>query len=178
MDEGNPAELSKVISAGDIQKVDALIRAGADVHYTREGYDALLDAVCRLNAVQDTQLLPLLRLLVQHNVALNTITRYQESALRVLSRLGRFDGIALLLSAGADASQLEWTPLARATAIGSIDDMQRCLANGSKLEDRDWWNRTPYLIAIKTGDIGKAKLLLAVGNSHSRTRLPTAIHLC
>src|SRR5262249_52765019 len=38
-------------------------------------------------------------------------------------------------------------------------DVQAALGNGTALEERDWWSRTAWLIALLTGDIAKAKLL-------------------
>ena len=86
-----------------------------------------------------------------------------ESVLRMLSHLGRFDAIRLLLNVGADKSQLEWTPLMEAVALGSIEDVRAALWQGAALENRDWWSRTAWLLAILTGDIAKAHLVLERG---------------
>jgi ankyrin repeat protein len=154
------ADLSAALSEGDLQQVRALIEAGADIRYTREhGYDALLDAVHGRDIARDPLLLELLALLVAHCVELSGVSSYRESGLRVLSRFGRFDGVRLLLDAGADKSQLEWTPLMEAVALGSLADVQASLATDAALEDRDWWERTAWLIALLTGDIAKATLL-------------------
>jgi ankyrin repeat protein len=160
--------VSIAISAGDVKKVELLINAGVEVNYMlSDGSDALLNAVQGRDIVNDVQLLALLSLLLRHNVGVNTVTRHAESALRVLSREGRFDAVSLLLMAGADTSQLNWTALAQAVAMGSIDDVKRCLATQADLEERDWWSRTPYLIAIQAGDIAKAQLLLDAGANPS-----------
>jgi ankyrin repeat protein len=152
--------LRTALSEGDSRRVRALIEAGADVHYKGDpGYGALLDAVHGRNVARNPQLLELLALLASHGVELSGVTEYGESGLRLLSRLGRFDGVRLLLDAGADKSQLQWTPLMEAVALGSLADVQGALAQGASLEERDWWSRTPWLIAILTGDIAKARLL-------------------
>jgi ankyrin repeat protein len=162
--------MSLAIRAHDVQKVELLIQAGATLNYLRGGeYGPLLDAVQTSDVATNPQLLNILQLLIDHHVELNIITKYHESALRVLSRVGRFDAVALLLHAGADDSQLKWSALAQAVALGNIDDMKRCVENGCDLEDRDWWSRTPYLIAIQTGDIEKAKLLLSAGANPNAT---------
>ena len=62
----------------------------------------------------------------------------------MLSRLGRFDAVRLLLGAGADKSQLGWTTLHEAVALGSLEDMRAVLSQGADLEARDWWERTPF----------------------------------
>ena len=157
-------DLRKVLAEGDPKKVQLLINAGADIRYKcNEGYDALIDAVHGRDVARDQRLLELLAVLVANGVDLSGISSYGESGLRVLSRLGRFDGVGLLLDAGADKHQLGWTSLMESVALGSLDDVQSLLAQGAALEERDWWLRTAWLIAILTGDIPKAKLLRESG---------------
>jgi ankyrin repeat protein len=154
------AALREALGEGDPDKVVALIAAGADIHYKREhGYDALIDAVHSRAVDRDGRLLELLALLVVHGADLSGISSYGESGLRVLSRLGRFDGVRFLLDAGADRSHLVWTPLMEAVALGSFADVQAALRLDVSLEERDWWERTAWLIALLTGDIAKAELL-------------------
>jgi ankyrin repeat protein len=153
-DSSDISELRDALSKGDPQKVLKLIEAGADVHYSREhGYNALIDSL------HGRDVLDLLRLLIDHGVNLSATTSYSESGLRVLSRIGRFDGVRLLLESGADKSQLEWTPLMEAVALGSLGDVQTVLDGRPELEACDWWSRTAWLIALLIGDIAKATLL-------------------
>jgi ankyrin repeat protein len=154
------AELLESLRQGDPDKVRAVIEAGADIRYKRDhGYDALLDAVHGC----DERLLEILALLVEHGVDLSGVSSYGESGLRVLSRLGRFDAVRFLLKAGADKSQLGWTPLMEAVAIGSVADVRAALARGAALEEQDWWERTAWLIALLTGDVARAALLRDYG---------------
>ncbi|HEV8575193.1 MAG TPA: ankyrin repeat domain-containing protein, partial [Dehalococcoidia bacterium] len=75
-----------------------MIKAGAEIRYKRDhGYDALLDAVHGRDVARDPGLLELLTLLVAHGVDLSGVSTYEESGLRVLSRIGRFDAVRLLL---------------------------------------------------------------------------------
>jgi hypothetical protein len=90
-------------------------------------------------------------------------SEHNESALRELSRLGRFDAVKRLLDAGADESQLAWTPLMRAVALGSIDDVRREIDAGAALEATDWWHRTAFAIALMTGDLATIALLFDRG---------------
>lgn len=164
----NDSPLQEALYAGDISRVRDLIAAGENIHYKRDdGYDAIIDAVHG----PDATLLDMLGLLIEYGVDLNGESSYGESGLRVLSRLGRFDGVRLLLNAGADKQHLEWTPLLDAVALGSFDDVRAAIAQGADLEARDYWSRTAWLIALLCGDIEKATLLRAHGaNTNARGR--------
>jgi ankyrin repeat protein len=152
--------LALALNAGDPRVVALLLDAGADLGYLREGgYDALLDAVHGRDLMRDERLIDLLHLLVEHGPPLNSVTRYSESGLLVLSSVGRFDALRLLLDAGADPTPLCWTPQFHAIAFGSLHDVERLIDDGAALEDRDWWGRTPWLLAVHTGDLDKARLL-------------------
>lgn len=156
--------ISLALAAGDPQKVTALLEYGADIHYTdKAGYDALINSVHGRDVLRDLHLIELLKLLIAKGVALNGVTTYKESGLRVLSRIGRFDAVQLLLDAGADATHLQWTPLIRAVALGSLADVKEAVETGGVLEEKDWWDRTAWLVAVQTGNISKAKVLLEKG---------------
>jgi ankyrin repeat protein len=165
--------LVAALQEGDPETVASLIAAGADVRYRREhGYDALIDAVHGRDVLGDRRLLELLRMLIEHGVELSGVTSYEESGLRVLSRLGRFDAVRLLLDAGADERHLAWTPLIRAVALGSKADVEAAVGNGEALEGRDFWSRTAWLAALVVGDLTKAKLLRERGaNVDARGRI-------
>jgi ankyrin repeat protein len=152
--------MSQALHDGDPVVVRALLDAGGRVNYGRaNGYDALIDAVHGRDVLRDPRLIELLELLVANNVPLNGISSYQESGLRVLSRLGRFDAVQLLLDAGADATHLRWTPLMHAVATGTAADVEQLLRDGAALEETDWWDRTAWLIALQSGDLAKCNLL-------------------
>jgi ankyrin repeat protein len=149
---------------GDPAELRVLLDDGADLHGADEdGYTALLRAAHG----NKTHLLQILQLLVDRGAELNGISRYGESALRVLSNAGRFDAVRLLLDAGADESQLEWNPLIRAVALGTLADMQAAWqalrSAGGSLEARDRWKRTAWLVAVQTGDVAKARWLADQG---------------
>lgn len=163
---GIPANdaLAKALAAGNLGEVRALVDLGADLHYrSTEGYGALLDAVHGRDVFRDAGLIELLQFLIAHRVELNEVSSFGESGLRVLSHLGRFDAVGLLLNAGADEAQLAWTPLIKAVALGTLNDVQRLLVGGAALEERDWWSRTAWLVAVQAGDLAKASLLAERG---------------
>lgn len=114
---------------------------------------------------------------VQHHIArgddVDCLTEYGESPLRVASNNGRFDVVDLLLLAGADPTQLKWNRTIDTVVNGSVSDIEKILAETAKsdLETVEYWERTPFLIAVQLGDIEKAALLLAHGaNRHAKGR--------
>jgi ankyrin repeat protein len=162
--EANRSVISLCIGDGDPLKVTALIESGADIHYSRDyGYDALLDAVYGRDVVRDPRLIDLVKLLIANGVELNNASSYDEMAFRVLSHLGRFDAVRLLLDASADATLLKWTPLIRAVALGSLADVVKTVESKPNLEEKDHAKRTAWLVAVQTGNVAKARFLLEHG---------------
>ena len=103
---------------------------------------------------------------------LDATTGHGESALRVASNNGRFDVVAMLVDAGADWYQLAWTYTIQETVAGTADTIRASVLKHGDLEQRDYWSRTPLLIAILMGDIARAELLLELGAD------PTAVGRC
>ena len=93
----------------------------------------------------------------------NRVTEYGESALRYASRNGRFDAIEVLLSAGADRSQLRWSSTIQEVVFGTVSSIQKSVLENGDLESFDYWQRTPFLFAVQMGDTQKAQLLLDLG---------------
>ena len=75
---------------------------------------------------------------------LNAITEYCESALRVASNNGRFDVIQVLLEAGADSSQLDWSPTFYQVAYGDLESISKSLHDNHDLERRPSPGRTRH----------------------------------
>lgn len=162
--------LAQAIGAGDPLRVELLIDTGADCTSTDEnGYDALINAMHGRDIARDDRLLSLVELLIQQNAPLRGESDFGESALSVSSHQGRFDVVARLLEAGADESVLEWTPLSRAVALGSVHEIAELLSQGADLNERDGWERTPWLLAVCTGDVERSQLLLDAGANRSDT---------
>jgi ankyrin repeat protein len=156
--------LIDALEAGDVGEVRTLFASGADLHFCdQSGFTPMLHAVHGRDVVRDSRLLELLQVLVDHGAELNSVSIYGESALRVLSRTGRFDAVKLLLDAGADEAQLGWTPLIKAVALGSLADVQALIDAGAPLEEPDYWSRTAWLVAIQTGQHDKMELLRSRG---------------
>lgn len=102
---------------------------------------------------------------INRGADLNHVTKDGESALRVASNNARFDVVNLLLEAGADTIQLEWTDTIFKLVYGTQDELVAHLSStGAKeLEIVDAWSRTPLLIAFQMGDVAKADLLITHG---------------
>ena len=172
--------VSLALGTGDLARIAVLLEAGADIRYQREhGYDALVDAVHGRDVVHDLHLLDLLHLLIANGVSLTGMTSFGESAVRVLSRLGRFDAVQFLLQAGAKATDVHFTPLMEAVVFGSLPEVEAVLARGVAVEERDYWERTAWLLAVQIGDIPKAQLLLEHGadaNARGRCGKPSLFY--
>ncbi|WP_414542068.1 ankyrin repeat domain-containing protein [Nostoc sp. CCY0012] len=156
--------LGLAVQSGNLDKIKFILDAGADINYqTSSGYDVLIYAMYGRDIAKDENLIAIINLLIQRGAKLNGVTSYGESALRVASNKGRFDAVKILLAAGADPEQLEWTELMSAIAFGSLADVQVLLDAGAELSDIDYWERTPWLLSLQVGDLAKVKLLLSSG---------------
>ena len=160
--------LSLAVQSGNLDKVQLLLDAGADLHYQSEhGYDVLIDAMYSRDIKTDKNLIPMLKLLLERGAPVNGISSYGESAIKVASRVGRFDVVQVLLAAGADADQLQWTELMHAIALEPLETVKELLDTSPDIDTdlyaRDFWNRSPWLLSLQVGDVDKAKLLLAAG---------------
>src|SRR3954471_2913611 len=148
------ADLSGAVGEGDLAKISALLDAGADIRYVRpHGYTVMIDVMHGRTILEDPQLLPVLRLLIDCGADLNAVSEYGESALSVASWVGRFDAVELLVNSGADPAPPEWTALHRAVALGTVANIKQRLDAGDDVSARDRWERTPLLLSLQTGDI-------------------------
>jgi ankyrin repeat protein len=164
-DGANIDHASVCFALSDLQKLALLIEEGADVRYQDEhGYDALINAAYGHEVLRNPHLIDILNLLIANGVSLRGMSTHGESSVRVLSRIGRFDAVHLLLKAGANPDDIKFTRLIEAVAFGSLADIVAVVERGANLEERDHWERTSWLIAIQTGDIPKAKFLLEHGS--------------
>ena len=158
-EKGDPVA-ALAVRAGDAGKVALLIRHGADFRYTRAGnYDAIIDAAYS----RSPQTTTLLKLLIAQGLTLNKISAHNETALGQLSRVGKFNEVELLLDSGADPTSLGWTDLHRSVVLGSLEEVASLISGGANLEERDKYDRTPFLLAAHSGDVAKAELLLQHG---------------
>ena len=164
--EGGDTALSLAIMHGTVEKVDALLEAGADVNYWREGgYDALIDALHSRSMTEGAPLLPLVELLLRHEAPVLGESEHGESALSVASYAGRMDVVQRVLEAGGDAGLLQWEDIHFAIAMRDVEAVREELAKDPNLEARDRWNRTPWLMAVQSGELEKIELLHEAGGA-------------
>ena len=156
--------LTLAVREGTLEKVEALLDAGADILYQSEtGYNILIHAMHSRAMGEGAPLLPLVELLLARGASPLGESDWSESALSVASYNGRFDVVKRLLAAGADVALLQWDDLLRAVALGSVSDVERLIQSGADLVTRDRWKRTPWLLSLQIGALDKAKILLASG---------------
>lgn len=154
--------LYEAAERGDVGMVQLLVDAGADINFvTPHGSNAVNAAI---NNENDDNRAALLHYLHAAKVELNAESEWAETPLSVTSRRCDFATVRLLLELGADPAPLGWNPLMVAVALGSVEDCQTALAHTTDLEARDrLWERTAFLLAICTGEVQKAALLLQAG---------------
>jgi ankyrin repeat protein len=168
--KGERSPLDLAACSGSFAKVKFLLDAGADINrVSPEGYTALTHVAYALS--RHGSLVPMVDFLLKGGAVIDCESDYGESPLSVASRLERFDLVAHLLQAGADPSPLRWTPLMKAVAIGSCDDVAWSLNGPHGLEETDRFSRTPLHLATVVGDIQKADMLRDMGaNVNERDR--------
>jgi ankyrin repeat protein len=161
----SPPVFHAAVRSGNFDTIRLLLRFGAEVNAREdEGRSgALCAAVYTHYSPEDSSLLPLLTFLLEQGADPDIVSSYGESVLSVASNNGRFDAVQILLDHGADPAPLEWTDILRTVALGTIEELGALLEQGASLEDRDRWERTPWLLSLQTGDLNKARLLLAAG---------------
>lgn len=154
----NHSPLDLAARLGDVIKVQCLLDTGADINkVSPKGYTVLINVMYALH--DDENLVQVADLLVKNGAQINCETEYGESPLSVASMRGRFDVVKYLLDAGADPSPLEWTPLMKAVALGTSQEVSLLLSDGTAIDGEDSVSRTPVQIAAQVGDARKAALL-------------------
>jgi ankyrin repeat protein len=162
--ESEHTVLALAVRTGNLEKVQLIVDAGADISYRRQSeYDVVIDAMYSQDIRQNENLIEILNLLISRGAAVNGRSSYGETAIKAAAYIGRFDAVQLLLNAGANPEQLGWTPLMEAIVFGTVEQVQLLLEQDAGLDVRDCWNRTPWLLSLQVGELAKVQLLLAAG---------------
>ena len=119
---------------------------------------SLLQAACRNSPELYTEV----QMLIDRGADLNEMTRYGESPISVASRNGRFDVVELLIYSGADSAPLHFSCSMYELLFGSLEKLSQSLIENNDLEARDYWERTPFLLAVQSGDVKKVEILLTL----------------
>ena len=152
----------------DLETVELLIRAGADVSVTND-YDVTPLSLACSNGNADV----VEKLL---NAGANPEARTAgETVLMTAVRTGSVDAVKLLIAQGADLSATELesgqTMLMTAAAEAHPSLVQLLIARGADVHARSVVGFTPLIFAIRAGDLKSVKLLMAAGAS-ANERLP------
>ncbi|ODG99118.1 hypothetical protein A4S05_05580 [Nostoc sp. KVJ20] len=160
--------LGLAVQSGNLDKIQLILNSGADINYqSPNGYDVLINAMHGRDILQDQNLISTLNFLISRGAAVNGMSSYGESAIKIAAHIGRFDAVKLLLNAGANPEQLGWTELMHAIVFESLERVKLLIEQGADQDVRDCWHRTPWLLSIQMGELPKAKLLLAAGANHN-----------
>lgn len=155
--EERSSVLCLAVEGSEPGKLQVLVEHGADVTFrSASGYTVMIHAACAGRV-------DLIGYLATSGAPLDGETAYGESALSVLSRMGLYDGVRLLLDLGADPAPLGWSAVHRAVAFGETSEVTRLIDEGADPEQRDAWHRTAFLLAVHLGRIGIAGILLDRG---------------
>lgn len=156
--------LAIAAQTGNPDIVKLLLDFGADVNFVDDHNYSIVYRACQgAGRSHNDQLLELLTLLLDQGANPNEVSSFGESALRSLAFFARYDGVRFLLDRGADPETLHWTPLHRAVALGSVDDVKVELQKKPDLEAKSCKEFTPMLIALQISDLSKVKLLQESG---------------
>ena len=81
--------LGLVVQSGNLEKIQLILDAGANIHYqTPQEYDVLIDAMHGRDILLDQNLLSILDLLISKGAAVNGMSSYGETAIKVAARIG------------------------------------------------------------------------------------------
>ena len=165
----NANVLRVAVQSGDLDKIRFLLDVVSNLPLRNQNCpDLLRSAIPEIDTdkpenLSSENLSLIVKLLIERGAEINHITGNGYSALNCASEIGRFDVVKILLEAGADLTQLEWTELMSAIAFGSLEEVKARLNEGADLSVRDFNDRTPWLLSLQVGELEKAKLLLSSG---------------
>ncbi|MEI8282553.1 MAG: ankyrin repeat domain-containing protein, partial [Armatimonadota bacterium] len=158
--------LMTAVRAGNVPVATLLIKNGSDVSFVGDkNYSMLLNACFIPRELGEDRMCEMVELLLDNGADPNLASDYGEYPVRVSSRAGHFEVVRILLDRGASVTPLNWNELMHAVALGSLEDVKKAFDNYPDVELRDNSGCTALMLALKRGDVAKAKLLLQYGAS-------------
>jgi ankyrin repeat protein len=163
--------LGIAVQAASLEKSKLLVESGANVNdVDPSGYSILLTALYGSFAKgRRDDAVKLLDFLVASGASLDVVSKHGESVLSVASHHGEFRLVNFFLDHGADSEPLGWSPLFFAIARNNLHDVKKLLDDDATLDERDYWERTPFLLSVHAGHQNIAELLLERGSDRSAT---------
>lgn len=159
--------LSVAMKKGTREKIQLLLTEGANPAYVDpNGYGIVLCAMYRPDGDSPEDVIAILDMLIDAGAPLDVASKYGETAVRVASHRGWFTVVTHLVARGADPKPLGWTPLFHKIAAGDLAAVAQMLDDGASLDQRDDWQRTPFLFAVHAGHRSVAELLWKRGGDH------------
>lgn len=152
--------LRRAVQGGDARRVEWWVSVGADLHHRdSEGY----------NGVEWAHTIPMLDWLLAQGVSMDGTCRHGSRIACRLLRWGRYAALGRLQAHGLDMEKLDWPPLHRLVALGTVQELAAALrgpdgaALRMQLEARDGWDRTPAIHAAAQGAVDKLAALRDAG---------------
>ena len=134
----------------------ALLEAGADPNYSnRNGYTALFMASSGKH----------MELLVRFGATYPLPTSFNETPMKSAYRDCNFEKVRFLRSIGAPWSDLRLSALHLAIVNGQPLTIDTVVDRYDAIDESDFWERTPLLLALQAGDVQSATSLLEMGAS-------------
>lgn len=170
--------IHRAVATGDIRYLRRLLAHGANVkHVTNSGYSVLTHACFQPAGPRK---LAIVRELCDLGVSLDTTSVHAEFPLRVCLRFGDLETMQTLIALGANTKPLNWTPLHRAVAFGTVKEITEMQPEAGAIDGRTApFELSPWLLAFVRGDIGIIGLLAELGADLTQTARcgETALHL-
>ena len=156
--------LSIAAQNSSLEKIVALMDAGANPKFVDDsGYGVLLLSCYGAYNRNASENEAVYRLLHRLGAPYTAETKYGESVASVLSNQGHFKLLKVALELGADSEPLDWTPLFYAIAFNDMEQFHTEAVLDQAIEDRDCWDRTPFLLAVVASNLEAAMYLVDRG---------------
>ncbi len=171
-DQAGNTPLIRAARDGDTEKVEALLKTGADVNASnREGTTALMASTWGKTGRGDVGIA---KALIVRGANINATNVYGRTALMDVAGNGNVEFVSLLLSAGADVNiqtRNGGTALHEAAINGHIEIVRMLLTKGAKPNAANGLGQTPLMLACNCAGPRKTcpwrsdivRLLIATG---------------